>query len=263
MHYFRNTDSNIDSNVHPTSGPVSGRIHTGLYADLYADIYVPIACFLHPANNSSHKRPRIRPGLIGLALLLSGLLSGCASYPKSISVANPDSLPDLQQLQASPDQYQHQTVVLGGRIVSVINGAEHTTLEILHRPLWSSGQPHADNDQSGGRFRAELGYFVDPEIYQPGRLVTVRGQFTGMENGQIGDHAYRFALIKADGIELWRETVPTEVHYYTGWGTWGGWPYYPPPSRRGATIIWTDPLKHDGEAPIPMKRPVKIKPLAN
>jgi outer membrane lipoprotein len=161
-------------------------------------------------------------------------------------------LPSLQQIQANPEQYQHQTVVLGGQIISVINGDQHTTLEILQRPLWDSGQPRSDSDRSDGRFRAEFDYFIDPETYQSGRLVTVRGQLTGMDEGHIGEHPYRFAHIQADGIELWRKTSAPEVRYHFVWGV-GPYYGYPYPYR-SAVITGAKPLKH----PVP-KHPAHPK----
>ncbi|WP_221798852.1 Slp family lipoprotein [Oceanobacter mangrovi] len=168
------------------------------------------------------------------ALAASGglLLAGCASYPSSIEVANPKTLPTMQQLMNNPQQYQGQTVVLGGELVSTTNENNATELEILQIPLWNSGKPRAEKDNSSGRFRARLNYFVDPQIYQPGRLVSIRGVFTGIEEGSIGEHQYRFPMIQADGIELWPQEQPqTEVYLQAGWGVWGPSPYLLTPHR--------------------------------
>ncbi len=195
--------------------------------------------FSHP-NRSKSTLQRSKFLLIGV---VSVLLASCASYPSSIAVNDPDQLPTLKQLLQSPQEHAGDTVVLGGQIIKVSNTEQHTVLEILQKPLWDSGHPRSDQDASNGRFRAELDYFVDPEIYKKGREVTVRGTFTGLQQGKIGSHEYQFAHINVSGIELWREQPETEVHYIFGYDRWGPSPFYRPRLRPTSSVNLVVPLK--------------------
>lgn len=160
------------------------------------------------------------------SLVAVALLAGCASYPASISVPEPEQQPGFKEVQANHTQYQGQTMVWGGQIVAVTNKDQSTLLEVLQMPLWDTGKPRTERDLVGGRFHAKVPYFIDPEVYAQGRLVSIRGTFSGIESGKIGDHEYNFPVLEVTGIELWPKQEDPEVVYFMDYGFWG-----PPPPR--------------------------------
>ncbi|MCY0966672.1 Slp family lipoprotein [Parathalassolituus penaei] len=168
------------------------------------------------------------------SLVVAALMVGCASYPKSIEVADPAQQPGFKEVQANPDQYKGQTLVWGGQIVSVTNKDQSTVLEILQMPLWDTGKPRTERDLVGGRIHAHVPYFLDPEVYASGRLVSVRGTFAGIEAGKIGEHEYSFPTLDVNGIELWPKSQDPEVVYFMDYGFWG-----PPPPPRSRIFIST------------------------
>lgn len=175
---------------------------------------------------------KLKPTILLIpALLLSALLGGCASLPDEVAVDDPGQLPAFADLQANPDQYKGQPVVLGGMVVSVTNSSDSSTLEVLQLPLYSSGRPKTGSDQTGGRFRAVFSGFLDPEVYANGRMVTVRGQVSGSEEDKIGDHPYTYLILQGDGHYLWREQPDeVQVRYYMGIQSYYPYPVYVRPA---------------------------------
>jgi outer membrane lipoprotein len=158
------------------------------------------------------------------SLVAAILLSGCASYPSSIAISDPQHQPKFAELLASPEQNQGKTLVMGGQVVSISNANNSTLLEILQMPLWETGKPRTDRDLVGGRMRARVPYFLDPEVYAKGRLVSVRGVFSGLEDGTIGEHPYQYPTLDVTGIQLWPKDQDPEVVYLMNYGFWGPGP---------------------------------------
>jgi len=155
-------------------------------------------------------------------------LTGCASLPDDVAVADPEALPTFNEVRTNPDKFEGQEAVFGGNIVEVNNGTDLTTIEVLQLPLYSSGRPKADKDQSGGRFKVAFPGFLDPEVFTKGRQLTVRGILDGVEKGRIGEHPYEFVSLKGSGLYLWDElTDEVEVRYIRG--IHGYYPYYSDP----------------------------------
>jgi len=198
----------------------------------------------HYCPDQANRNCKSASPILVLVMLLTALLGGCASYPSSIAVTDPDALPTLATLLSDPASHKGETVVFGGQIISVSNDDNRTVLEILQQPLWDSGRPQNNRDASQGRFRAELDHFVDPEIYKKGRMVSIRGEFNGLITGKIGNHTYDFANIKANGIELWSEEPDTEV-VVIGVQQWGPAPFFHPRPRPvgGGSVNLVVPLQ--------------------
>lgn len=128
------------------------------------------------------------------------LLSGCASLPETLRAA-PDA-PLLPFAAAATTPAEGQTARWGGEVVEVTNLKEGSVIETVQFVLNDSGRP-IRTDQSGGRFRIRVPGFIDPAIYAPGRLVTALGQFTGIEQGQVGEQPYSFPVLEAEQVHLW------------------------------------------------------------
>lgn len=109
--------------------------------------------------------------------------------------------------QTNPEKAKNKTVKWGGTIAAIKNLADGTQVEIVSRPLTDFGRPY-ETDRSDGRFRANLPQFLDPQVYAPGREVTVNGTVSGLENDQVGQFNYSFPLIAATTIHLWKKRKP-------------------------------------------------------
>lgn len=173
--------------------------------------------------------------LSAILLTASLVLSGCASYPSSIAIDQPEQQPQFTEVMASPQQYQGKTLVWGGKIIETRNSNQNTIIEVLQMPLWDSGRPRTDRDYAGGRIHAVVPWFVDPEIYASGRLISVRGAFRGTEPGKIGDHNYDFPILDVTGMELWpKEQAQPQVIYFMDYGYFG-----PGPAPRSRLFLST------------------------
>ncbi len=151
-------------------------------------------------------------------------LTGCASAQPDLSpsgqLITSVAIPDAQANESldvlkideqlpvdNPDSAK--AVRWGGTIARVENLANQSTLlEIVSRPLGRGGRP-VHNDQSEGRFFAYIDQFLDPEIVEPGRDITVVGTLVARQSGLIGQASYVFPVISAQNINYWEEQSAT------------------------------------------------------
>lgn len=151
------------------------------------------------------------------------VLAGCASrYPEPIRTEATD-LVDFSAAQRNAESLEGQTARWGGVIASVENSEQRSRIEVVNFRLNNFGRPQP-GDQSSGRFVIYLDQFVDPQIYQRGRMITALGEFTGLEDGQIGDFNYYYPVIEATGVELWRQEARSPALMHPAYG------YYDPHS---------------------------------
>lgn len=145
-------------------------------------------------------------------LLVVGLLGGCATnIPLEIRTP-PTGNPTVGVAHQAPARYVGTKVRWGGTIASVQNRAKETWLEIVSRPLNSSGRP-IEGGATGGRFLARVGTFLDPAVYAKGRAVTVAGTLQGTEKQLIGQYPYVFPVVRVATVYLWPR-LPEAAPYY-------------------------------------------------
>ncbi len=166
--------------------------------------------------------------------LIAGMLalSGCTGPVISREIRQ-EAVPitGFGDVRHNADKFKDQTIIVGGKIVSVTNHEdESTTLIVLAFPLSSSERPD-ESEENQGRFMVSTTQFLDPMIYARGRAVTVAGIVTGVEVAPVGKTKYRYVVIKAREIYLWPRT-PRYVYpvypdwywypygYYDYWGPW-------------------------------------------
>lgn len=168
-------------------------------------------------------------------------LSACVSVQPA-GEAVPTSLQDARELtiQGQPDD-RSPTVRWGGTIVKVVNDEQGSTLEVVARPLDRAGRP-LRNDRSEGRFLADHAGFLDPEIYTPGRDITVLGPLAGTRQGLIGETRYSYPVVRVESLRYWQPRVPPPLNaayppgvysYHDWWWHrfYHDWPHVPPPPR--------------------------------
>ena len=142
-------------------------------------------------------------GLTGL------LLVGCSSVPKELAYEPESQLvayqPALQGMEGKPARWS-------GVISAVHNEQDQSIIEVVYLPLKANGVP-TQTEQSPGRFLAVMKGFVDPTLYAKGRNLTVLGTLDKPVDSQIGDHKYRFSVLKVTASKLWPPVKEVEIRY--------------------------------------------------
>jgi outer membrane lipoprotein len=134
------------------------------------------------------------------ALAMTSILAACATAPKPLQGQFSTLKPD----EAAQRETNGEMVRWGGRIVSVETKQLRSCFEIVGAPLGSSGRPQKV-DRSEGRFIACRTGFYEPQVFKPGRELTVSGHIDGTETHKVGDYDYRYPRVEADVIYLWPE----------------------------------------------------------
>jgi outer membrane lipoprotein len=161
--------------------------------------------------------------LIG-CLALVGL--GCAHVVSAPLRQQAEPSIAFAELRANPEAFKGRTVILGGEILQTTNLREGTRLEILQRPLNSSGAPTL-TDTTGGRFMAFCQEYLDPAVYAPRRRITVAGQVLGSHTGKVGEVDYLYPLISCEELHLF-PSASAELRRYAGYPWWYYDPYFYP-----------------------------------
>ncbi len=165
------------------------------------------------------------------------VLAACNIVPNQIAVEENTNLVNYKSIdktQVSPSQVG-ELARWGGKIVSVENKKDVSEIEVVFFPESRSGKPRV-GDESLGRFKAVVKGFVDPLVFEEGRLVTVVGSVGELTEGVIGEQTYKYPTLDAKGYYMWRKTTDLEVESV------GFSPFlYSQHYRRGFFSPWYDP----------------------
>ena len=162
------------------------------------------------------------PGMLTAALWLAACATG---VPAPIREAPPDQ-PQPDEVRAEVSRFEGSTVRWGGVIASVSNRAEDTLIEMVSRPLGSSGRPR-ETDFTDGRFLARVPGFLDPAVYAPGREMTVSGTVAGLESRPVGEYPYPYVRVDVALHHLWTVREPVRDPYRSPWWYDPWYPYHP------------------------------------
>lgn len=132
---------------------------------------------------------------------LSALLVGCAGI-SSQARSQVTYHGGFAELQARPEAYLGQVVLLGGRILEAQPGAERSVLNVLQLALDAQDEP-VEDDRSQGRFRVTAPRLLDPEVFRQGLRITVVGRVSGSQSAIIGTLAYRMPVLEVIELKLW------------------------------------------------------------
>jgi outer membrane lipoprotein len=162
----------------------------------------------------------MKTGFIALVLLLMTVLGGCVSMPKPLagdySVIRPADVGNTPSLTG-------RSVRWGGSILKTYNDDGRSCMEILGQTLDDDIARPQGRDLSTGRFVACKSSFLDPEIFAPGRDVTITGRIERIEATTINDFDYQYAVVATDVLFLWPED---SSGYYAGNSYQAGDGYY-------------------------------------
>lgn len=156
----------------------------------------------------------VRPYLIACVLLLLG---GCAATPPFSEDLLHNVNQSLRPEQAQKGEMKGMEVMWGGVIVNASNTPDHTDFAVLYYPLDGAQRPDR-RQQAGRRFIVRYPGYLETMVYAPGREITVLGTLQGVEQGKVGETPYKFPVVKADKIHLWRLGDDSRVHFGVGVG---------------------------------------------
>jgi len=146
------------------------------------------------------------------------LFAGCARpFPSQIT-DRVDRKISFSDLQKNPGIHKGKWVMFAGIIVdSRIEQDGSTYLEVVQKPADSFGEP-LQTDESGGRFIAVSKQFLDPAVYQGGRVITVVGEVVGDSVRPLGGMAYRYPLLAVKALHLWEPSYGPRSSFSFGVG---------------------------------------------
>lgn len=175
----------------------------------------------------------IKTSVLALALIAAG----CANVPEQIEVANDTNLASFESVLNGDGTSQDATARWGGEIINVENKKDYSEIEVLHYPSNNYGKPRSTQN-STGRFKVRVAEFIDPLVFEKGRLITFLGEIGAPAEGIIGEQVYVYPVLVARGYHMWNDTEEYEVSgfYYSPlspyWGFglghryWGSYGFY-------------------------------------
>ena len=137
-----------------------------------------------------------------LGIFLVMLVVGCAAGITQQSRSLVTFTGSFSELQKTPDSFIDEVVILGGMILEIQSSQTSSEVIVLQLPLGSKSRP-VNSDQSKGRFLVQTDQFLDPAIFQKGRLLTVVGTLKTSQARAIGGFKYVYHILEAIEIKLW------------------------------------------------------------
>ena len=148
-------------------------------------------------------------------MLMSFFIVSCAVISPQIRDESIGTV-HFKTLMQETDKFKGKIAILGGYILKTQNLADKSIVKVLQTPLGLGENPKS-KDVSEGRFIIMKKGFLDPEIYQKGRKITVAGTIAGKVIEKVNHFAQPYLEIESREIYLW----PKDEYYYPQ-------PYYSP-----------------------------------
>lgn len=136
-----------------------------------------------------------------LVAMISLGLVGCTPVVSQSLRREADRSLSFAALQANPQKWQGETVILGGEVLAVFPANGGSWLWVQQKELDAQLRP-VDQPEYGGQFWVSSSRFLPDYDYVRGRKVTVAGTVSGQK-----DNA---PLISARELHLWEH--PFELH---------------------------------------------------
>jgi outer membrane lipoprotein len=146
--------------------------------------------------------------LAWLIFCCAGIIGGCAHVMGEAVLGNVDTSISYTDIRKNPESLAGRIVLIGGVIAGIRNEGDFMTLEVDQRGLLQNGVPD-ETSVSEGRFLAVSGELTDPRTIRPGVLVTIIGEIKGQQIRTVEGKGYRYPLVSAREIRLFRATDPS------------------------------------------------------
>ena len=156
-----------------------------------------------------------------LAILFGAI--ACSVMPPEISRKAMPEVP-FAELIRDAGRYKGETAVLGGYIVEVANLADRSRIIAVQAPLGTAQEPKT-KDLSQGRLVIISRDFIDPEVYQKERKITIAGKVMASSQTEKGRYPFPYLRVDLIHIHLWPVEKPVPYDPYLD--PWGPYPYYP------------------------------------
>lgn len=137
--------------------------------------------------------------------------TACASVPKKLELPENTNIVEFSRAKSASNDVVGQQARWGGVIAAIKNNADNTMVEVVNFPLFGSLRPK-QGDETEGRFRLYFNGLLDPVIYQKGRSITAVGTISEVESGKIGEHEYKFPVLKDASVHLWKKIESVDVN---------------------------------------------------
>jgi len=194
-------------------------------------------------------------------LLLALFLAGCSTFPDKLQLEDTTQLVIYEDAASKAEQVKGKMLRWGGAIAKIENKADSTVFEMVYYPLNRYGRPISD-DESMGRYRIHVNGFMDPMVYQVGRLMTFTAELNGLEKGLVGEHEYVFPTANAQAYYLWKNVQRIDINDVHVWPYQYWYGHYPRPYHRRLIIRGSSGNSHNGgNSPRPSGATTYPKPI--
>jgi len=146
--------------------------------------------------------------LVWCIFSLIGMMGGCSHVMSEAGLALADRSIPYADIKKNPEVLSGKIVLVGGIIAATRSSGDVMQLEVAQLELFENGVPD-ETSTSAGRFLAVSGDLLDPLFYHPGALVTIIGEIKGQKVQRLEGADYRYPLISAKEIRLFRPSDPS------------------------------------------------------
>lgn len=192
-------------------------------------------------------------------LLVALLMAGCSTFPDKLQLEDTTQLVIYEDASSKAEQVKGKMLRWGGAIAKVENKPDSTVFEMVYYPLNGYGRP-ISGEESMGRYRIHVNGFMDPMVYQVGRLMTFTAELNGLEKGLVGEHEYVFPTANVEAYYLWKNVQRIDISGVHIWPHQYWYGHYPRPYRRGLYIRGSS-SSHGNKSPRPSGVTTYPKPL--
>ena len=195
-------------------------------------------------------------------LLVALFLFGCSTFPDKLQLDDPTQLITYEDAASKSEEVKGKMLRWGGAIAKVENKPDSTVFEMVYYPLNGYGRP-ISSEESMGRYRIVVSGFMDPMVYQVGRLMTFTGQLNGLEKGLVGEHEYVFPTATVEAYYLWKNVQRIDVSGVHLWPSRYWYGHYPRPYHRSLIIRGSsENSSHRVQSTRPSRAPNYSKPVS-
>lgn len=157
-----------------------------------------------------------------MLIFLTSTSWSCLSYKVISEQVRTESEPGVsfKTLVQETERYKGKTVILGGYIVETKNLEGNSAMTVLETPLILGEKPGPRARSEGGFILSYKGY-LEPEVYEKDRKVTVAGKVIGRVLEEAGNCPSPCLKLEYRQIHLWpmyEDTFDYDGSRYEDWG---------------------------------------------